>query len=68
MDQFIRTYESLAYCYRKIHFENEYLKAKEEDREQMCASEKSKFLEALNSENMKFSNFVQLRLKSLQCI
>jgi len=66
MDQFIRTYENLAYCFRKIHFENEYLKASEEDRSQMCSNEKSRFLEALNSDEMRFSNFIKLRLNNVQ--
>lgn len=66
MDQFIATYENLAYCYRKINFEREYLKASEDDRNQMCSSEKTKFLEAINSEDMRFSNFVKLRLNNLQ--
>jgi hypothetical protein len=67
MDKFIRTYEKLAYCYRKIDYDKEYLKASEEERNEMCSNEKSKFLNALNSEDMKFSNFVRLKINNLKC-
>ena len=67
MEQFIKTYQNLAYCYRKIGYENEYLRTPEDERNKICAYEKGKFLEALNSEDMKFSNVINLRLKNTEC-
>ena len=65
MDQFIRNYETLAFCYKKINYFSDYLKADEEDRSKICASEKKRLLDSLNSDEMKFSNFAKLRIKNL---
>lgn len=66
MDNFIRTYENFAFCFKKIDYFSEYLKIDEEERTHVCASEKSRFLEALNSEDMKLSSFVKLRIENLK--
>ena len=66
MEQFLNTYEKLAYCYRLIDYRTEYLKLSEEDRSLVCANEKARFLEAINSENLNFQNVVNLKINFLE--
>lgn len=66
MENFVKTYENFAFCYRKLNYQSEYLKLTEEDRKQVCGNERKNFLDVLNSDEMNFSNFLKLRIANVK--
>ena len=68
MENFVKSYENFAFCFRNINYQSEYLKLSEEDRKKVCDNERKNFLEVLNSDEMNFSNFLKLRIATLKSI
>jgi hypothetical protein len=54
------------YCYRKINFEKEYMRMSQEQQISTCKNERDKFVEALGSENMRFSHVLQEKINILE--
>lgn len=68
MENFLRSYQNLAYCFRKVDFYRVFLQMPKEDQEKLCANEKQLFLDALNNDDMRFSKVLDYKISKMEGI